>query len=360
MGQDLRLALRMLWNARVYATTAIVTLAVCIGANAAIFTIVNSVLLKPLPVPDAGSIVLLANNYPNAGSAVAGNNSGAPDYYDRLRDMTVFEEQAMYAGRALPVEIDGSPQLVRGMAATPSLFRLLRIPPALGRAFDESEGEIGSEQKVILSSGLWRAMFAADPSVLGKDVQLAGRPYTIVGVMPDTFQFADPEARFWIPLAFTAEEKSDSRRHSNNWSHVGRLKPGATLEQARAQVDAINAANLERFPQWKELLANAGFHTSVAPLQDVLVRNIARTLYLLWGGAAFVLLVGALNIANLALARSTMRAKELCTRVALGADRRRIARQLVVEGLIVAFIAAVLGAAIAAGMLQVLESLGLD
>jgi predicted permease len=360
MGRDLSLALRMLWNARVYAMTAIVTLAVCIGANAAIFTIVNSVLLKPLPVPDSGSIVLLANNYPNAGSSVAGNNSGAPDYFDRLRDMTVFEEQAMYAGRNLPVELNGSPQLVRGMAATPSLFRVLKVAPALGRAFDESEAEIGSEQKVILSYGLWREMYAADSQVLGKDLQLAGRPYTIVGVMPDAFNFADSAARFWIPLAFTAEEKSDDRRHSNNWQHVGRLKPGATREQAQAQVDAINAANLERFPQWKELLINAGFHTSVQRLQDVLVRNVARTLYLLWGGAAFVLLVGALNIANLALARSTLRAKELCTRVALGAGRGRIARQLVVEGLIVSFIAAILGAAIAVGMLRALESLGLD
>jgi predicted permease len=360
MGRDLSLALRMLWNARVYAATAIVTLAVCIGANAAIFTIVNSVLLKPLPVPDAGGIVLMSNKYPNAGSSGTSTNSAVPDYLDRLRDMTVFEEQAMYAGRGLPVELNGSPQLVRGMAATPSLFRLLEVAPALGRAFDESEGEIGNEQKVILSSGLWREMYAADPQVLGKDMHLAGRPYTIVGVMPDTFEFADAAARFWIPLAFTTEEKSDDRRHSNNWYHVGRLKPGATVEQAQAQVDTINAANLERFPQFKELLINAGFHTSVEPLQDVLVRSVARTLYLLWGGAAFVLLVGALNIANLALARSTLRAKELCTRVALGAGRGRIARQLVVEGLIVAFIAAVFGAAIAAGVLQVLESLGLD
>jgi predicted permease len=360
MGRDVSLALRMLWNARVYAATAIVTLAVCIGANAAIFTIVNSVLLKPLPVPDAERIVLMANAYPNAGSSVAGNNSGAPDYYDRLRDMTVFEEQAMYAGRGLAIELDGSPQLVRGMAATPSLFRLLKVAPVLGRAFDESEGEIGAEQKVILSAGLWRELYAADPNALGKDLQLAGRPYTIVGVMPDTFQFADPAARFWIPLAFTAVEKSDDRRHSNNWLNVARLKPGATLEQAQAQVDAINAANLERFPQFKELLINAGFHTTVEPLQDVLVRSVARTLYLLWGGAAFVLLVGALNIANLALARSTLRAKELCTRVALGAGRGRIARQLVAEGLVVALIAAILGAAIAGGMLQALESLGLD
>ena len=360
VGRDLRLGLKMLWKSRMYATTAIVTLAVCIGANAAVFTIVNSVLLKPLPVPDAGNIVLMSNQYPNAGSSVASMNSGVPDYFDRLRDMTVFEEQAMYAGRSLAVELDGSPQLVRGMAATPSLFRLLEIAPALGRAFDESEGEIGSEQKVILSSPLWRDLYGAEPDVLGKELRLAGRPYTIVGVMPEGFEFSDPETRFWIPLAFTAEEKSDNRRHSNNWFHIGRLKPGATLEQAQAQVDAINAANLERFPQFKELLINAGFHTRVERLQDVLVRSVARTLYLLWGGAAFVLLVGALNIANLALARSTLRAKELCTRVALGASRRRIASQLVAEGLIVALAAGVLGAAIAAGMLQALESFGLD
>ena len=360
MGRDLRLGLKMLWSGRVYATTAVVTLAVCIGANAAIFTIVNSVLLKPLPVPDADRILLLSNRYPNAGTAAGNTNSGVPDYFDRLRDMTVFEEQAMYAARSLAVEVDGSPQLVRGMAATPSFFRLLEIAPALGRPFDDSEGEIGSEQKVVLSSGLWREMYAAEPGVLGKEMRLAGQPYTIVGVMPEGFQFADAEARFWIPLAFTAVEKSDERRHSNSWQHIGRLKAGATLEQAQAQVDAINAANLERFPQFKELLVNAGFHTSVERLQDVLVQSVARTLYLLWAGAGFVLLVGALNIANLALARSTLRAKELCTRVALGAGRGRIARQLVAEGLIVALIAGVLGAAIAAAMLQALESFGLD
>ena len=361
MGSDLRLGLKMLWKGRLYAATAILTLAVCIGANAAIFTIVHSVLLKPLPVPDAASIVLMANQYPNAGSGAAtSTNSGVPDYYDRLRDMTVFEEQAMYAGRSLAIELDGSPQLVRGMAATPSLFRLIGTAPALGRAFDDSEGEIGSEQKVILSSSLWRDLYSAQPDALGKEIRLAGRPYTIVGVMPQSFEFADPEVRFWIPLAFTAEDKSDDRRHSNNWYNIGRLKPGATLEQAQAQVDAINAANLERFPQFKELLINAGFHTRVERLQDVLVRSVARTLYLLWGGAAFVLFVGALNIANLALARSTLRAKDLCTRVALGASRRRIAAQLMIEGLILAFVAGVLGAAIAAAMLWALRFLGLD
>jgi hypothetical protein len=201
MASDFRLGLKMLWLGRVYAATAILTLAVCIGANAAIFTIVHSVLLKPLPVPDSASIVLMSNQYPNAGSAATSTNSGVPDYYDRLRDMTVFDEQAMYAGRGLAIELDGSPQLVRGMAATPSLFRLLQVAPALGRAFDDSEGEIGSEQKVILSSRLWRDLYAAEPDVLGKELRLAGRPYTIVGVMPPSYEFADTQVRFWIPQA---------------------------------------------------------------------------------------------------------------------------------------------------------------
>src|SRR6185436_7255429 len=142
---------------RGYASTAVITLAICMGANAAIFTIVHSVLLKPLPVPDSNRILLMSNQYPNAGTGIqAYTNSGVPDYYDRLRDVKVFEEQAMYNGTNLAFDIDGSPELVRGMAATPSLFRMLHVPPAAGRIFDEKEGEIGNEQKVILSYGLWQ------------------------------------------------------------------------------------------------------------------------------------------------------------------------------------------------------------
>src|SRR5207244_909545 len=149
------------------------------------------------------------------------------------------------------------------------------------------------------------------------------------GVMPKGFEFADSEARFWIPLAFTPEQKSDDARHSNNWFNVGRLKPGATIEQAQQQVNALNAANLERFPQLKQLIINAGFNTKVERLQDVLVRSVRPTLYLLWGGAAFVLLIGSVNIANLTLARSSLRMKELSTRLAIGAARAQLARQLI-------------------------------
>jgi len=357
---DIRLGCRLLWKDRAYSTTAILTLAVCIAANTAIFTIVHAVLLKPLPVPESDRILLMSNQYPNAGTgSPAFTNSGVPDYYDRLQAVTVFDEQAMFNGTNQSIDINGTPEPVHGMTATPSLFRLLRVAPAQGRAFDESEGELGNEQKVMLSDGLARQLFGT-PYVVGREVRLSGRPFTIVGVMPQGFLFSDAEARFWIPLAFTAQQKSDDARHSNNFWNVGRLRAGATLTQAQQQINLLNASNLERFPQYRQLLVNAGFHTRVERLQEVLVRSVRPTLYLLWGGALVVLLIGAVNIANLALARSNLRMKELATRVALGAGAARVARLLIVEGLLVACAGAVVGIAGGWAMLRAFATVGLE
>src|SRR5262245_456437 len=178
--------------------------------------------------------------------------------------------------------------------------------------------------------------------------------------MPKGFEFADSEARFWIPLAFTAQQKSDDFRHSNSWYNVGRLKAGATIAQAQEQVNAINAANQERFPQFKQLLINAGFHTKVELLQEVLVRGVRPTLYLLLGGAAFVLLIGAVNLANVALARSNLRAKELATRLAIGAGRAQVARQLIIESLLLSLAAGVAGIIVGYGILRALTVIGLE
>ena len=193
---------------------------------------------------------------------------------------------------------------VEVMNVTPSYLRVMRTAPALGRAFTNEEGEVGNEKKALLSDALWRSQFGGDPAAVGKDIRIDGQPYTVVGVMPPGFEALAPGVSLWRPLAFTAEQKSDQRRHSNNWWNVGRLKPGATLAQAQAQVDALNAKNLERFPQYKELLVNAGFHTQVDRFPDHLVRHVKPILFLLWGGALFVLLIGCLNVANLALVRS--------------------------------------------------------
>ena len=332
--QDLKFAGRILWKDRSFALTALLTLGICIGANAAIFAIVNSVLLRPLPVPEAAQLVYMYNAYPGAG--VVGGSSGVTDYYDRLKEITVFQEQALYNTRGVTRGGDSEPQRVVAMASTPSLLRLLQVHPIQGRIFSEEEGEIGKTRKAILTFASWQQWYAGQPGAVGRDVRINGEPYTIVGVLPQGFTFLDPEVRLWIPVAFTAEEKSDDNRHSNNWSYLARLKPGATIAQARQQIDALNARNLDRFPQLKQILINAGFHTVVVPLQDHLVRDIRSTLYLLWGGVVFVLLVGGVNVTHLMLVRSSARLKELATRHALGAGFGRLADKLFTQTILLA------------------------
>ena len=357
--RDLRVGLRLLWKDKAFTVTSVTTLAVCIGANIALFTIVDRVLLRPLPLPDADRIVLMANQYPGAGVGIS-NNSGVPDYYDRLREVTVFDEQAMYRGSSASLDQNGAPARLVAMNVTPSFFRLLRTAPALGRTFSDAEGEIGQQHVVVLSDGLWRAAFGGDPGAVGRDVRLDGQPYTIVGVMPRSFQFVDDTVQLWRPLAFTPEQRSDGSRHSNSWNNIGRMKAGATLQQAQQEIDTLNARNLDRFPQYRQLPIDARFHTSVVRLQDSLVRDIRPTLYLLWGGALFVLVIGAVNVANLMLVRTSARRREFVTRMALGASRWQLARQLVTENLILTTVSAGIGLGIGAALLQVLGSLNLQ
>jgi predicted permease len=356
---EIRHAARVLSRDRAYALMCALTLIVCMGANTALFSVVNGVLLNPLPLPESDRILSMFNSYPKAG---AGNlrASAAPDYFDRLRETDVFEEQAAYTSGNLSIDQNGIPTRIRVENVTPSFFRLLRVQPWLGRTFIDEEGEVGNTRKAVLSFALWQSAFGGDPTVVGRDVRLDGIPYSVVGVMPQDFLFADPETLLWRPLAFTAQQKSDQNRHSANFSQIGRLKPGASLEQARAQIDALNARNLDRFPQFREIVVNAGFHTVVVPLQDTLVGELKATLYLMWGGALFVLLIGCVNVANLVLARSRTRMKELATRVALGASRGRIAAQLMIESTMLTVISGVIGLAFGWAALRALNLIGLQ
>lgn len=349
----------MLARDRSFTLTAALTLAVCIGANTALFAVVYNVLLRPLPVPLPERVVLLSNIYPQAGAGDS-SNSGVPDYFDRRRDVPALEEQALFNHSNLAMGDEGQPARVHVANVTPSFFRVVQVPPVLGRVFTDEEGELGQESKLVLSDSLWRSRFAADPGVIGQDVRLDGLAYVIVGVMPPAFEAFDPGTQAWRPLAFTPEQKADSARHSNNYWNVGRVVPGAGIEQVQAQVDALNAANLERFPQYKELLLNAGFRTVVRGLREHLVRHVRPTLHLLWGGALFVLLIGCVNVANLALVRARDRRKELAMRLALGASRRQLARQLVLESLMLTAGAAAVGLALGAAALAGLDGFELS
>jgi putative ABC transport system permease protein len=355
---DIRFAIRLLLRERIYALTAVLTLGICLAANIAIFSVVNSVLLNPLPVPESDRLVLMFNSYPKAGAGEG--STGVPDYFDRLKAITAFESQALYHTQGFDIGTTGNPQRMRGIVATPSFFTLVRVKPLVGRPLVESDATAGQEHKVVLSEALWRDQFARDPAALGRELRINGEPYTIVGVMPASFLFDDPDVKLWVPRVFTAEERSDDSRHSNSWTYVGRLKPGATLQQAQAQVDALNAENLERFPQFRDILINAGFHTVAVNFRAHLVQDVRSVLYLLWGAVGFVLLIGCVNVANLSLVRATVRLRELATRMALGAGRWRIARQLLTESVVLTCAAGALGLGLGFWALSGFRWLGLE
>ncbi|HEX6162143.1 MAG TPA: ABC transporter permease, partial [Vicinamibacterales bacterium] len=289
--QDLRFAGRLLWKDRNFSITTIATLALCLAANVAIFAVVNGVLLKPLPFDEPDRLVRLFNKYPGAGVDAGGSN-GVPDYFDRRRDMPAIEEQALF--REAGVTVSGSglseAERIQGMQVTTTFFPVLRVQPYRGQFFSDAHGELGQERVVVLTHGLWQRLYGGRDDAIGQDLRLGGEPYKIIGVLPPGFVFLNPDVQLFRPAAFTAREKSDESRHSNNWQHFGRLKPGATVEQAQSQLDAINAANFERFPQWQEILKNVRFSSEVVDFQTNLIGERRATLTMLWGGAIFVLL----------------------------------------------------------------------
>ena len=357
--QDLRFAARVLWKDRGFSSTVLATLALCVAANTAIFAVVNAVLLQPLPFPAPERLAVVFNAYPGAG--IGRSSNGVPDYYDRLAQVPALEALAMYRSTGVTVGGQGSPvERLTAMPVTPSFFRVLNAVPYRGQLFTEADGEPGQNRKVVLSFGLWQRLYGGRDDAVGQDLRIGGVPNTIVGVMSREFRFIDPEVQVWTAVAFTAQDRSDDNRHSNNWQQIGRLKPGATVEQAQAQVDAINAANLERFPNLKQVLINAGFHTRVKPFHADLVEDSARTLYLLWGGVIFVLIIGCVNVANLVSVRASTRARELATRHALGASLQRLSRQILTETLLVACAGGLLGAVLGAVALNAGTALGID
>lgn len=356
--QDIRFAARLLWKDRSFTVTALLTLAICIGANTAIFSIVNSVVLKPLPVPDAGRIVAFHNNYPNAVSGKGSN--GVPDYFDRLTQMDVASEYALYRQEGVTLGGQDGARRLSTVRATPSFYRLVSMRPVVGRVFTEQEGEEGKDKSVILSHALWQREFGGAADVVGKTVMLSGTTYEIVGVAPADFSFLWSDTDAYLPASFFAAEKADSSRHSNNWQMIAMLKPGRTLAEAQEQVNGINLRNESRFPQWTKILHDAGFNTSVGVLQEEIVEDIRPVLFLLWGGVGFVLLIGCLNIANLVLVRASGRARELATRQAIGADRARLARQLLTETTLLSVSGGVLGLILGWQALRLVPALGLD
>jgi predicted permease len=363
---DLRYGVRSLLGKPGFTIAAVLTLALGIGVNTAIFSVINGLLLRPLPYPDSNQLVYVYNTYPKMNLEIAGTS--IPDYLDRRDRADALQDLALYSQQSFNLADQGAPQRLVGFRATPSLFSTLKANAQLGRTFTPEEGELGHEHVVLLSDAVWRNEFAADPSIVGRDVRLNGDSYRVVGVMNDNFAFPDRNAQVWVPFAFTAKEKTDAERGREFSDSVGRLKPGASIAQLNAQLDAITHANADRIgatgtPEgvgFKQFLESSGFSGRSKSLREQWVGELKPVLLLLQAVVAFVLLIACANVANLLLTRVSARQKELSVRAALGAGRGRIARQLLTESMLLALAGGGVGLLVAQWCIELIRLLGMD
>ena len=356
LRHDLQYAFRVLRKDRSYTAAVILTLAVCLGANTAIFTVVRSVLLRPLPYPGPDRLVSSFDGFPGAGVERAGTS--VPNYADRRAMTDVFSSAALFQRAGYKIGQGAQAENVPAMNVTPSFFQVLEVPASRGRLFTEDEGTPG-RNKVVLVSHLFAARRPEGLSgIVGRQLRLNDEVYDVVGVLPESFTFLDAEIRVFVPLAFGPEDFAEDRRHSQSHELIARLAPGVSLERAQARVDAHNLTIVERAGPLKDVLIRAGYSTRLQLLGDDLVRNVRAALRMLWGGVVFVVLIAAVNIANLALVRSSGRMKELATRNAIGAANTRIARQLITEATILTCAGASLGLLLGYFSLDAMEWVG--
>ncbi|MDT7605463.1 MAG: hypothetical protein QOF61_3460, partial [Acidobacteriota bacterium] len=350
MLQDLRFGWRMLRRQPGFALVAIVTLALGIGANTAIFSVVDAVLLRPLPYPQPERLVMLWTSMKPQGVSLSG--SAMPDYREWRDQSKSFEGLSGFYYKDYNLAGAGlEPERAQGARVTANLFDVLGVHPIAGRNFLPEEEQFGHHHVALLGYGLWQRRYGGDRSVVGREISLGGESYTVVGVMPEGTAFFDnqPVVELWTPLSFAPGDNQDTR---NNYfvNLVGRLKDGVTVEQAQAEVSAV-AGRLR-----SEAKESPGFDGVIVPLREQIVGDTRRALLVLLGAVSFVLLVACVNVANLLLARAAAREKELAIRASLGASRLRLVRQLVMESLPLGLLGGGFGLLLATWGLNALEA----
>jgi predicted permease len=356
LWQDLIYGVRMLRKDGAYAAAVILTLAICLGANTAIFTVVRSVLLRPLPYPDSGRLVSSYDSFPGAGVERAGTS--VPNYVDRRAMTDVFSSAALYQWGGYKVGEGTSAEGVSAMNVTPSFFDVLHTSAFRGRLFTEAEGTPGKNRVTVVSYAFAAKQPGGVDGIVGHQLRISDEIYDVVGVLPPSFTFLSPEVRIYVPLAFSPEQLGDDARYSQNHELLLRLAPGATLARAQERINTQNAHEINRAGPLKDVLVNAGYTTKLLPLEADIVRNVRAALQMLWGGVVFVVLIAAVNIANLSMVRASGRMKELATRNAIGAGTLRIGRQLITEAMLLTAIGASLGLLLGFMSLDAIEWIG--
>jgi len=352
-------AARLLRKTPAFTATALLTLAVCFGANLTIFAVLDSVLLRPMPFPEPDRLMMIFNTYPKAG--VDRDGSSLTNYYERRGRIPAFSSLSIYSYGTEIVGEPGSTERLQTMRVSPDFFSTLRLGPAFGRTFTDEETTSETNHVAILSDAFWHQRFNADPNVLGKQIRVNSVPRKVIGVLPPSFRFLSSDARVFLPLASRPEDRAPSRRHSggNVIQMVARLQPDASRAQAQSELDAQNAALEVDDPQAK-MIADAGFRSLVVPLRADHVAAVRPTLLLLEAGVLVLLLIGAANLVNLLLIRANGRIKELAVRQALGAGWGYLVSEVVVETTLLTFAGGLLGLAVGAGGIQLLRGLGAD
>jgi predicted permease len=352
--QDVRYALRRLRKSPGFTMVAVLTLALGIGANTTIFSVMNATLLKPISFPDPARLVLVWQTFGKGPDNY--NIVSAPNYWDFARQNHVFESMALFdsAGRGYNLSASGSsrePEQVSGLRVTASFFSVLGVQPFLGRTFLPEEEVRGKDHEVVLSYGLWQRRYGADRALVGKTIKVDGEDLTVVGVMPRDFhwEFWSGHRQLWVPVGYT---EGDKDRGSNSFISFARLKPGVTVEQARIEIESIGTRLSQQYPN-----DDANMSATAVPMSEFGLEGLRRIVWALLAAVGFVLLIACVNIANLLLARGAARQKEFALRQALGAAGLRIACQLLTESLLLALLGGICGLLLAVSSTSLLPAI---